>query len=130
MSPTPIKHYVRPEGLPEPTDETGILWLRLLGRIYDFMFEKKSGVPPYHGNFQGATINDPRYPGIFNMPRPDDSGSEVERNYGKTHLRVSDLSQSPMLGGRTVASGLRHQSPVSRTRDLETVYSSSDTTDI
>jgi hypothetical protein len=82
MSSMPVEHYVRPDGLPEPSDETRNLWSRLWSRFYRFMFEKKPGyVPPYHGNFQGATINDPRYPGLFNMPRSDDDGNEVERDH-------------------------------------------------
>jgi hypothetical protein len=68
--PTPAEHYVRPEGLSEPSPDSN-WWRRLLTSVNRFFFQKKRGyVPPYHGNFQGATLNDPRYPGLFNQPRP------------------------------------------------------------
>jgi hypothetical protein len=73
------EHYVRPEGLSDPSGAPRKWWLRLWSRFYRFMFEKKPGdVPSYDGNFQGATVNDPRYPGLFNMPRADESGNEGE----------------------------------------------------
>jgi hypothetical protein len=46
------------------------------------MFEKEPApIPPYHGNFQGATVNDPRYtPGLFNRERVDYSNDEADRS--------------------------------------------------
>lgn len=57
-------------------------WKRAYHRLAHFMFEKKRGyVPPYHGNFQGATINDPRYtPGLSNRERVDFDNPEQDRN--------------------------------------------------
>ncbi len=73
------QHYVRPEDAPEPV--TPGWWRRAYQRFYHFMFEKEPGYePPYHGNAQGATINDPRYtPGLFNRERVDLSDPEAER---------------------------------------------------
>jgi hypothetical protein len=74
------EHYVRPDDEPLPPPMKW--WKRLYARFRHFMFEQEPGyVPPYHGNFQGATINDPRYtPGLFNRERVDLSNPEADRN--------------------------------------------------
>jgi hypothetical protein len=74
------EHFVRADDAPPPPPVKW--WKRLYGHLHHFMFEKEPGyVPLYHGNYQGATINDPRYtPGLFNRERVDLSNPEADRN--------------------------------------------------
>lgn len=74
------EHYVRREDPPPSPPQSW--WRQLLRRFYHFMFEKEPApIPPYHGNFQGATVNDPRYtPGLFNRERVDYSNDEADRS--------------------------------------------------
>ncbi len=73
------EHYVRPDDAPDPVPAPW--WRRAYQHFHHFMFEKKPGYePPYHNNFQGATINDPRYaPGLFNRERVDLSNPGADR---------------------------------------------------
>ncbi|MGB8197918.1 MAG: hypothetical protein WCF25_13025 [Acidimicrobiales bacterium] len=74
------EHFVRREEPPPPLRQPW--WRRALRQFNRFMFHHEPGyIPPYHGNMQGATINDPRFtPGLFNSERVDFSNPEADRH--------------------------------------------------
>ncbi len=73
------EHFVRPE---EPEVASSQPWWAVAYHpIAHIMFEKRRpSARGYHGNFQGATVNDPRYtPGPFNRESVDFDNPEADR---------------------------------------------------